>query len=107
MLVLVEDLSDLNVESKAPKEFIVQDIEKPVRIGRHVTADICFSNSTSVSSNHAEIKFDKQTEKFYITDIKSTNGTFILVEEMPIEEKMQFQAGKSIITVEGIQPNKT
>jgi pSer/pThr/pTyr-binding forkhead associated (FHA) protein len=52
-------------------------------IGRQDSNDICLSNDTFVSRQHAYIYFQDST--WYIEDRNSTNGTFI---EMPDEDRL-------------------
>lgn len=71
-------------------------------IGRSPSCDIVVSNSL-VSKKHAMIQ--KIKDDYFVTDLESTNGTFINAERVPqgkylkIEPGDAIKVGKSVLTL--------
>ena len=51
----------------------------PITIGR--TATTIVINDFSISKQHLIIDFSKEQNAFYISDLKSTNGTFLVLSQ--------------------------
>jgi len=62
-------------------------------IGRDSSCDIVLGNKL-VSKKHALIQ--KIKDDFYITDLKSTNGTFVNKERVPEGKYVKLEAGDKI-----------
>lgn len=70
-------------------------INKPVFvIGRDANADLVFAGSKSVSRQHASIRSDGK--KFYVTDLQSTNYTFLNEKQLNPKERYGLKDGDRI-----------
>jgi pSer/pThr/pTyr-binding forkhead associated (FHA) protein len=82
-------VASLVIERSATPESIGQRIkiaEYPFVLGRSIPL---FSLESEVSRRHAELSLDRQMNKFYITDLKSTNG--VTLEDVPIEPTRPYE----------------
>jgi len=68
-------------------------IEYPFQLGRRLPL---LSDEKEISRNHAEIVYDAQEKKFYITDLRSANG--VTVNGIPIRpnEPIEIESGFKI-----------
>jgi len=69
----------VRVQHQEPKEYVLNPGRNT--IGRKVSTDITIIDP-SASRLHAVINYDSQTEKVTITDLGSTNGTFVNRERL-------------------------
>ena len=70
-------------------------INKPEFIlGKGENCDGIISFSPEISHNHAQITWENGT--YYITDLKSTNRTFLNGKALPPEQKRVFRSGDRI-----------
>ena len=63
-------------------------------MGKDTTADYCISNNTSISRNHAKV-FVKNGQ-CYITDMRSTNGTFVNGSRVSPNQEVALKSGDVI-----------
>ncbi len=65
----------------------------PVVIGQDETCDLVITSNTFISRKHCQITFSD--EKVYLTDLNSTNGTYIMVDGTwtPIKETVEISIG--------------
>ena len=72
------------------------------RIGRAADNDIILQN-LAASSHHAEIFYDPNSDKVYIRDLKSTNGTYVngkrIQKPKILEQDDQIRIGHSFISI--------
>jgi len=61
---------------------------KQIKIGRSSTCDVVI-NDNAISREHAELFVDDEGNKF-LTDLESSNGTFINGKQLKGSEKIQF-----------------
>ena len=69
-----------------------EEKECPITIGR-INSKITI-NKSSISKNHAVIEFSKSLNKFYYKDLKSTNGSILLLKDddtLIIKGEMNFK----------------
>ena len=69
-----------------------EESETPITIGR-INSKITI-NKPSISKNHAVIEFSKSLNKFYYKDLKSTNGSILLLKDddtLIIKGEMNFK----------------
>lgn len=72
------------------------EIENPAYvIGSGAQADICIANNSAVSRRHAQIGKDA-AGGYYITDLNSTNGTFVNGRQMAAGETQPLEEGSRI-----------
>ena len=78
---------------------VIKLIDDTISIGRFNTNDIVDINS-SVSRNHAILKYNKNNGNLTIEDRSSTFGTLVLIKDniKMKEKKICFQVGKSLVT---------
>ena len=55
-----------------------------------------FTNENDVSRKHAEITFDDHSQKYYITDLNSTNGVTLNNNRIPSNTPMEIKSGSHI-----------
>ncbi len=69
------------------------DPTAPVVIGLDETCDIVITSNTFISRKHCQITFSD--EKIYLTDLKSTNGTYIMAdgEWTPVKDTVEISIG--------------
>lgn len=83
-------------------EFSPQDV--PITIGRvHSSINI---NNNSISKNHATIDFSLEQNMFFLKDMNSTNGTFLILEErdsLQIINEMKFKILETKFTITEIE----
>jgi adenylate cyclase len=76
-------------------------------VGRKLTNDIVISDP-SASRNHAEINLDPETNQPAITDLNSTNGTYLnrrkLAETQPLRDRDVVRIGTCLIAFRKQQP---
>ena len=88
-------------EDAVPKwlrvKFKDRDLEltRKVIIGRDANCQIAYPEDTLVSRRHAEL--DVVGSSVYITDLGSTNGTYVNKEPVQKGKKVQLQKGDTII----------
>ena len=63
-------------------------------IGKDTTADYCISGNTSISRNHA--KFIVRNGQCFVTDMRSTNGTFVNGTRVAPNQEVPLKAGDII-----------
>lgn len=71
----------------------VVDPTASVVIGQDETCDIVITGNTFISRKHCEISFSD--EKIYLTDLGSTNGTYIMVDGdwTPVKDAVEISVG--------------
>lgn len=89
-------ITSLVIENSSTPEKVGQKLtmlEYPFLLGRTLPL---LSNENGISRRHAEITYDANNNKFYITDLKSTNG--VTVDEVPIqpEEPVEIKPGSKL-----------
>ncbi len=70
------------------------DIEKNIYIGRGESNAICIKDDPLVSRKHALIEYVKG--KYYISDLDSTNGTYVNNHPVKKDEKIELFPGDII-----------
>ena len=63
-------------------------------IGKDTTADYCISGNTSISRNHA--KFIVKNGQCFVTDMRSTNGTFVNGSRVAPNQEVPVKSGDII-----------
>mmetsp|Transcript_49094 Transcript_49094/g.56438 ORF Transcript_49094/g.56438 Transcript_49094/m.56438 type:complete len:475 (+) Transcript_49094:126-1550(+) len=72
-------------------------------IGRHSASNDIVISESFVSRRHCDIFFNEHEKAFYIRDVGSTTGTFLMVKNaLRLEEGVMFQMGLSEFRVEKI-----
>ena len=77
-------------------------------IGRHPDASICIKDGL-VARRHCEIYWDSAGEQFWITDLKSRNGTFVNGENVnPIQSVLlclgdEIRCGRTLFQLQASQ----
>ena len=105
MYALIKTVSADTKDEKPVRVSVLDFTErKNYTIGKSaLIAELRFSNISSVSRNHAELRFDAKTEKFTIADCPSTFGTFIVRNapyEMMPKSRERFILGDWRITIQ-------
>lgn len=86
-------LQKAGLDKKLPTLFVLRGTDAGLRIpltkstvtmGRTIDADLVFHDE-QISRRHAAISRDPQTEKYYLTDLGSTNGTYL--NDKPIDRE--------------------
>jgi pSer/pThr/pTyr-binding forkhead associated (FHA) protein len=91
-------LSQRTVEGVTRDVFHVQKTETV--LGRE-QGDIVFTDDPFLSRRHAAIKFDHEKRRFVLTDLGSSNGTFIQIRgQVTIKSGDQFRIGQQLFRVE-------
>jgi len=70
------------------------NLEKSIYIGRNKTCAICINNDPLISRKHALIEHIKG--KYYISDLDSTNGTYVNNHPVKKNEKIELFPGDII-----------
>ena len=76
----------------------------PITIGR--TATTILINDFSISKQHLIVNFSKEQNAFYISDLKSTNGTYLVLsqgDKVQIIRDMKFKIFESIFRIQEIE----
>ena len=68
-------------------------VEYPFLLGRLLPL---FAGEKEISRNHAEISYDPQKRKYYITDLKSTNGVTVDGVSIRPEEPTEIKPGSRV-----------
>ena len=91
-----------NKEEWLEYEFTAKDT--PITIGRvHSSINI---NNNSISKNHVTIDFSPEQNMFFLKDMNSTNGTFLVLEErdsLQIINEMKFKILETKFTITEIE----
>ena len=106
--IVLESLDYIKNNSNLKIVHVIQLIDETISIGRLFANDILDTNST-VSRNHAIIKYNKDNGNLTIEDRNSTFGTLVLIKgniKMK-EKKISFQVGKSLVTAGLIEIKET
>jgi pSer/pThr/pTyr-binding forkhead associated (FHA) protein len=101
----VEDGLQLNYSTENGDGLIADD-KWVISIGRREDSDICLRNDTFVSRLHAYLFW--QTERWWLEDLGSTNGTYLEHEEtearvkgtIPINPGFLFRIGHTWMRIE-------
>jgi pSer/pThr/pTyr-binding forkhead associated (FHA) protein len=80
----VEDGTVLKLDGTSG-EGAIQSRRWTITIGRRDDNDICLRNDTFVSRQHSKLHLIDN--KWQLEDCDSTNGTFIEVEDLPLEDR--------------------
>lgn len=70
------------------------NIEKQIFIGRSDSNDIAIKDDPLISRKHATI--EKIKDVYYISDLGSTNGTYVNKNPVQKDQKMRLKAGDVI-----------
>lgn len=83
---------DIQYQHKQFESFVFGETSVPISIGRiNCLLNI---NHSSISKTHAVIDFSNDSKKFYFKDLKSTNGTTLIMKEddsLKIKGEMKFK----------------
>lgn len=82
------------------EEYKFSKKDVPITIGRK-NSSINIKNN-SISKNHCKILYDDRYQQFFIKDVGSTNGTYLVMEEnssVELMNKMTFKIHESIFTI--------
>ena len=93
-LELIEDENDNG------EEFEFSEDDSPITIGR-INSKITINNS-SISKSHAVIEFSESEKKFLYKDVKSTNGSVLIMKEddsLKIKGNMKFKLNDIIFHI--------
>ena len=91
-------VSQRTVEGVTRDVFHIQKSETV--LGRE-SGDIVFTDDPFLSRRHAAIKFDSAARRFLLTDLGSSNGTFIKIRgEVTIRSGDQFRIGQQLFRVD-------
>jgi pSer/pThr/pTyr-binding forkhead associated (FHA) protein len=91
-------LSQRSVEGVTRDVFHVQKSETV--LGRE-SGDIVFTDDPFLSRRHAAIKFDHAARRFVLSDLGSSNGTFIQIRgEVTIRSGDQFRIGQQLFRID-------
>jgi len=73
------------------------DPTAPVIIGQDETCDIVITSNTFISRKHCQITFSE--EKIYLSDLNSTNGTYIMVDGTwtPVKDAVEIEIGSQFM----------
>ena len=76
-------------------------IQKSETVLGRESGDIVFTDGPFLSRRHAAIKFDSAARRFLLTDLGSSNGTFIKIRgEVTIRSGDQFRIGQQLFRVD-------
>jgi len=70
------------------------DISRKIIVGRDSACAVCFADDTMVSRRHAEIEIIG--DSCYVTDLGSTNGTYVNKNPVPKGKRLKLKAGDVI-----------
>jgi pSer/pThr/pTyr-binding forkhead associated (FHA) protein len=69
-------------------------------LGRE-SGDVVFTEDPFLSRRHATLRMEKEPRRFLLTDLGSSNGTFVQVRgEIPLENGDQFRIGQQLFRVD-------
>ena len=69
-------------------------------LGRE-SGDVVFTEDPFLSRRHASIRVEKEPRRFLLTDLGSSNGTFVQVRgEIPLESGDQFRIGQQLFRID-------
>jgi hypothetical protein len=97
--IVLESLDYINKGMNEKIVHVVQLIDNKIFIGRSLQNDI-IDHHTSVSRNHAVLKFNRENGDLTIENRSKTFGTLVLIKDniKMKEKKICFRVGKSLIT---------
>jgi pSer/pThr/pTyr-binding forkhead associated (FHA) protein len=91
-------LSQRTVEGVTRDVFYIRKAETV--LGRE-SGDIVFTEDPFLSRRHAAIRLEKEPRRFLLTDLGSSNGTFIQIRgEVALEPGDQFRIGQQLFRVD-------
>jgi pSer/pThr/pTyr-binding forkhead associated (FHA) protein len=91
-------LSQRTVEGVTRDVFHIQKAETV--LGRE-SGDIVFTDDPFLSRRHAVIKYSAQGRQFSLSDLGSSNGTFVQIRgEVPLKSGDQFRVGQQLFRVD-------
>jgi pSer/pThr/pTyr-binding forkhead associated (FHA) protein len=91
-------LSQRTVEGVTRDVFHLQKAE--TILGRE-SGDIVFTDDPFLSRRHAAIKFDQERRRFVLSDLGSSNGTFVQIRgQVTIKSGDQFRIGQQLFRVD-------
>jgi pSer/pThr/pTyr-binding forkhead associated (FHA) protein len=91
-------LSQRTVEGVTRDVFHIQKAETV--LGRE-SGDIVFTDDPFLSRRHASVKFDPEGRRFVLTDLGSSNGTFVQIRgQVTIKSGDQFRIGQQLFRVD-------
>jgi pSer/pThr/pTyr-binding forkhead associated (FHA) protein len=91
-------LSQRTVEGVTRDVFYIRKAETV--LGRE-SGDVVFTEDPFLSRRHASIRLEKDPRRFLLTDLGSSNGTFVQVRgEIPLESGDQFRIGQQLFRVD-------
>jgi pSer/pThr/pTyr-binding forkhead associated (FHA) protein len=91
-------LSQRTVEGVTRDVFYVWKAETV--LGRE-SGDVVFTEDPFLSRRHASIRIEKEPRRFLLTDLGSSNGTFVQVRgEIPLEPGDQFRIGQQLFRID-------
>jgi pSer/pThr/pTyr-binding forkhead associated (FHA) protein len=85
-------------------EGVIRDvfyIGKPETVLGRESGDVVFTEDPFLSRRHATVRMEKDPRRFLLTDLGSSNGTFVQVRgEVPLENGDQFRIGQQLFRVD-------
>jgi len=91
-------LSQRTVEGVTRDVFHIQKAETV--LGRE-SGDIVFTEDPFLSRRHASVKFDPEGRRFVLTDLGSSNGTFVQIRgQVTLKSGDQFRIGQQLFRVD-------
>jgi pSer/pThr/pTyr-binding forkhead associated (FHA) protein len=91
-------LSQRTVEGVTRDVFYIRKAETV--LGRE-SGDVVFTEDPFLSRRHASIRVEKEPRRFLLTDLGSSNGTFVQVRgEIPLESGDQFRIGQQLFRID-------
>ena len=98
--MVLESLDYIKEKDNKKTIHIVKLVDEEYHIGRYESNDITDSD-TSVSRNHAILKYDKEKGKLYLQNLSEKFGTLVLIKgniKMKKNKQINFQVGRSYIS---------
>ncbi len=70
----------VDYDDEEPKRFSFKQSQSPIKIGREAGSDLVI-NRPMISKFHGVIEFSKNSNMFYYKDMRSSNGSTLLIKE--------------------------
>jgi len=91
-------LSQRTVEGVTRDVFYIRKLE--TILGRE-SGDIVFTEDPFLSRRHATVKFNRAERRFTLTDLGSSNGSFIRIRgEVPLRDGDEFRVGQQLCRID-------